>query len=108
MPRKKSKSQNWRRTRDYRIWRVKCIRRDKVCVVCGSRQNRHVHHLESGAYNPELRFDPDNGVVLCGHHHLGTFHGLYKGSTRKKTTKKDFIHFMKMIKQIKNETLLTH
>ena len=45
----------WRRTKEYRLWRIKVIRRDTKCVICGSRDNREAHHVANGAHHPELR-----------------------------------------------------
>jgi len=92
---------NWRQTRNYRIWRATVIRRDKVCQLCGSRQNRHAHHLNSGSYFPDKRFDEENGICLCRHCHLTNFHGLFMGSTRKKTTESDYDRFHKLYDNIK-------
>ena len=93
-------SKDWRRTRSYRLWRVKVIRRDKVCQTCGSRLNRHAHHLNSGSYFKEERFDTENGICLCRNCHLGKFHGMFMGSSRKKTTKKDFDRFDRLYQSI--------
>jgi len=86
-------SSNWRKTREYRVWRVKVIRRDKKCVVCGSIKDRQAHHLNSGSYFPDERFDVDNGVCLCKECHIN-FHTNFKNSFREKCTKKDFDNFM--------------
>jgi len=93
--------QDWRRSRNYRIWRIIVIRRDKVCQCCGTRKRRHVHHKFSASYFPELRFDPNNGVVLCERCHIHFFHLLFKGGTRKKCTEKDFNHFIEITKHYK-------
>ena len=47
--------QDWRRSRAYRIWRIAVIRRDKVCVVCQSRQHRHAHHIDSASILPRTK-----------------------------------------------------
>ena len=86
-------NQNWRKTRDYRLWRVTVIRRDKTCVCCGAHKHRQAHHLENGAHNPDLRFDPDNGVTLCRKCHTA-LHCMYKKSFRQKTTQDDFMNFL--------------
>ena len=84
--------QDWRKTREYRQWRVTVIRRDKTCVCCGSHKNRQAHHLEDGSHNPDIRFDPENGVTLCYKCHMA-LHTMYKKSYREKTTQDDFINF---------------
>jgi predicted restriction endonuclease len=95
-----SKSQDWRNTRDYRIWRAKIVRRDKRCVVCGSIKNRQAHHLNAGSYFPNDRFKIDNGVCLCSSCHI-QFHNNFKNSFREKCTKKDFLNFIDLVKYLK-------
>jgi 5-methylcytosine-specific restriction endonuclease McrA len=92
---------NWRKTKDYRVWRVKVIRRDGSCRICGSRKKRHAHHLESGAFNPSLRFDVSNGVTLCKACHTN-FHTNFKRSYRVKTTLYDFKNFQSLVKYLKD------
>ncbi len=86
---------NWRNTREYRLWRVHIIRRDKVCKICGSSQKREAHHLNHSTYFPDERFDVNNGVTLCRkcHTHL---HTTYKNSFREKCTKEDYEEFDKL------------
>jgi hypothetical protein len=54
----------WRRLR--RI----VIARDKVCTSCGSDETRQLHHVKPWATHPDLRFDPDNVVLLCKPCHI--------------------------------------
>ena len=91
---------DWRKTKDYRLWRVLVIRRDKVCQCCGSNKNRHAHHIEDGSHNAGLRFDVGNGITLCSGCH-SQFHTNYKHSYREKTTKKDLDNFMLLINHFK-------
>lgn len=91
---------NWRSTRDYRLWRVAIIRRDKVCQICESRQSRHAHHIESGAYNPELRYVTDNGVCLCSGCHI-QYHTNFNRSYRIKTTRYNFENFVSLMNYTK-------
>ena len=86
---------NWRASRDYRQWKVEVIRRDKVCVLCKTRNKRHAHHLNHATYFPEQRFDTENGICLCSkcHSHL---HNDYKRSTRAKCTKHDYNEYKKI------------
>ncbi len=91
---------SWRRTREYRVWRAIVIRRDKRCRMCGTIKHRQAHHLESGAYFPDKRFDPDNGVCLCRDCHLTLFHGLFMGGARKKTTRSHYERFARLWKKI--------
>jgi len=95
---------NWRHTRDYRIWKVKVIRRDSVCVICGSRKNRQAHHKKDGSYHAKTRFDVENGVTLCGGA-MSTchtqFHCSFKNSFREKCTDKDWDNFMDLVTYVK-------
>jgi predicted restriction endonuclease len=99
---KKNKKQNWRRSREYRIWRVKVIRRDKRCVICGSIKDRNAHHLNHATYFPEERFDVDNGVCLCRECHT-QFHTNFKRSFREKCTKYDFENFKCLVSYFKDK-----
>ncbi len=90
---------DWRRTRDYRIWRVTVIRRDVRCVICGSMKNRAAHHKNSGSYFPDERYIPSNGVTLCGKCHMN-FHNNFKRSYREKCTKYDFANFTVLSKYL--------
>jgi len=65
-----SSKQAWRKTKEYRMWKVAVVKRDKVCQCCGSKQNRHAHHIKHATYSPELRFDVDNGITLCKDCHM--------------------------------------
>ncbi len=78
---------NWRNTREYRVWRVSVVRRDKVCKCCGSIRNRHAHHVEHATYNIDKRFDVDNGVTLCSKCH-SVLHNKLAGGYRYKCEKK--------------------
>ena len=91
---------NWRNTREYRVWRVSVIRRDRCCVVCGSKQNRHAHHLNSGAYFKEDRYDISNGVCLCRDCHM-YYHTSYNRSYRVKCTKSQFDNFKELVGYLK-------
>ena len=83
----------WRNTRDYRIWHARVIRRDKQCVVCRSSKKRTAHHLNSGSYFKEERFDTSNGVCLCSECHTN-FHTNFKRSYRETCTGYDFDNFI--------------
>lgn len=60
----------------YAAFRRKVFARDKVCVVCGSKKDKRVHHLEGYSNNPDLRTDANNAVTLCEECHK-LFHSLY-------------------------------
>jgi len=84
---------SWRNTREYRIWRVQVIRRDKVCQICGSNQERNAHHLDSASYFADKRYLPNNGVTLCRQCHTN-FHTNFKRSYRTKCTEYDYNNFV--------------
>lgn len=88
---------SWRNSREYRIWRAIVIRRDKVCVICSNREGRHAHHIESAAYNVDLRFDPENGACLCSRCHI-EYHTNFNRSYRVKTTRYNFENFKSLMK----------
>lgn len=67
-----------RGTQKYMKWKLAVIKRDGfkcvrcgveqgyVCECCGSRILLHAHHIKPFSEHPELRYDVDNGVALCG------------------------------------------
>lgn len=52
-----------------RVWAREVLKRDGCCVRCGSTYNLTAHHVQSYADNPEMRFELENGVTLCGNCH---------------------------------------
>lgn len=88
-------SQKWRNTREYRIWRANVIRRDKRCIVCGARNHRQAHHINSAKYHKDQRFLVENGVTLCRKCHT-SLHCDMVGSFRMKCTEDDFNRFIKI------------
>lgn len=67
----------------FRHWRKSVLTRCPVCLRCGADTNLHVHHLKGAHEYPESRFDPLNGITLCGNCHV-EFHvtfGRRKGFT---------------------------
>ena len=101
MKNKSKKSQDWRRSKEYRIWRIKVIRRDKRCVICGSIKSRNAHHMDHATYFPDERFDVKNGVCLCRKCHT-QFHTNFKRSFRQKCTKYDFKNFVCLVEYFKD------
>jgi len=95
---------SWHSSREYRIWRAHIIRRDKVCAMCGSNNRRTAHHINSGSYFPDERYDIENGVCLCGKCHMN-FHCNFKRSYRTKCTKYDFENFKVLYKYIQDKTI---
>lgn len=59
------------RTMEDYEWAHEVKRRDNhTCQACGIRGvPMHAHHLESYAWNRELRLDLNNGITLCIHCH---------------------------------------
>jgi len=87
----------WRASKKYRQWRVTVIRRDKVCQICGSRNKRHAHHIESASYNKDLRFEVSNGICLCSKCHT-QYHTNFNRSYRIKTTRYNLENFKSLMK----------
>jgi len=94
------KSQHWRNTREYRIWRAQVIRRDKKCQICDSIKKRQAHHINSALYFPKERFDINNGICLCLECHK-QFHNNFKRSYRQKCTRYDLDNFLCLVKYFK-------
>jgi 5-methylcytosine-specific restriction endonuclease McrA len=40
--------------------------RDGKCMKCSSVYDLHAHHIKSFKDHPELRYDVNNGITLCG------------------------------------------
>jgi 5-methylcytosine-specific restriction endonuclease McrA len=51
-------------------WSFVVKNRDKKCLVCGTRNKLHAHHLLSKFNFPEHVFDLNNGVTLCSTCHM--------------------------------------
>jgi len=103
---KEVSDQDWRKDHRYRQWIVFCIRRDKVCQLCGSRKKRNVHHIKNGHNHPAYRFDPENGVTLCRDCHTA-FHCSYKKSFREKCGESDWYNFIEFINYTNSRKLDT-
>lgn len=78
----------------YGEFRRKVFARDRACVICGSKTNKVVHHLDGYSDNPEKRTDIDNAVTLCEVCHK-KFHSIYGYG---KNTKAQFKEFEKACK----------
>ena len=90
---------DWRRTREYRTWKVHVVRRDKRCMVCGTMKSRQAHHMNHATYFVNDRFDVDNGITLCHKCHI-QYHCNYHRSFRHKCTKYDFQNFLTLFDYI--------
>ncbi len=61
----------FRRSPAYQQWRIIVLERDKyTCQHCETTGGRLVvHHVKTFKIYPELRLEPDNGIVLCNDCH---------------------------------------
>ncbi len=50
-------------------WAKVIKKRDNSCVICGSTDKLHAHHIIQRATRPELSFILNNGIMLCDIHH---------------------------------------
>lgn len=71
-----------RKSEEYNNWRLEVLNKYSYkCLKCGNTNNLNVHHIENFSSNELLRFDINNGVVLCECCHLpkykDSFHNLY-------------------------------
>ncbi len=55
----------FRSTKEYVEWRSFILKRDKKCVLCGSKEKLEVDHIKSLALYPRLGLKKNNGRVLC-------------------------------------------
>lgn len=75
-----------RASREVAEWRKAVLARDQHhCVVCGSADRLHAHHIAPWADVPELRLVLENGITLCAECH-GEMHpesaGFVKAADR--------------------------
>ena len=83
-----------RNTPEYPIWRKAIYERDNhTCQCCGDDKghNLNAHHIANWADNPELRYDPDNGVTLCSTCHKA-FHKKYGYKNNNKNQLIEFLN----------------
>jgi len=60
-------------TDEYKSWRSSVLKRDdKTCQECNSTKNLEAHHIKSWKNFPELRYNIDNGIILCSECHYKT------------------------------------
>jgi len=72
-------NEGMRKSREYKQWRLLVKKRDNwACQICGETKENdieiHAHHIKSFADYPELMFDVDNGICLCGSCHMWIHH----------------------------------
>lgn len=61
-----SKDKRLRHSLKYFIWQQEVYKKDNcICRICGSKKDIVAHHLKLFSGFPELRFDVNNGIVLC-------------------------------------------
>lgn len=67
-----------RATYEYRTWRSAVFQRDSYTCQCCSHHggDLEAHHICNWKDNPELRYDIDNGITLCGECHT-KFHSKF-------------------------------
>jgi hypothetical protein len=53
----------------HQAWASLVKERDKKCTECGSVYDLHAHHIKQYKSHPELRYDVNNGITLCGNCH---------------------------------------
>lgn len=71
-----------RHTPEGEKWRADVLIRDNgICQCCGSNKSLNVHHIYNFVNNLNLRYNIDNGIVLCEKCHgmtiKGSFHNVY-------------------------------
>lgn len=79
-----------RDTPAYHEWREKVLKKYRKCVICGTKQNLHCHHIVPFSVNRWKRYSVSNGIVLCEHHH-SLYHSEYDISECNNKTLKKFI-----------------
>lgn len=67
-----------RKCPEYLTWRDSVFRRDNwLCQKCFVKGGKlEAHHIENFSSKEDLRFNVDNGITFCKHHHR-EFHKMY-------------------------------
>ncbi len=52
-------------SREWQRLRYQTLKRDRQCVLCGSKENLHCDHIKPRSKYPELALDPENLQTLC-------------------------------------------
>lgn len=63
----------------HHYWRLQVLEKDhRTCRRCGTTEFPEAHHVEAWSQEPDLRYDPENGAVLCYECHklYHKLHGL--------------------------------
>lgn len=77
-----SETHKARYTPEGKQWQMCVLKRDNYsCQCCGRSTNLNIHHIYNFVNNAELRYNIDNGIVLCEDCHSmvkrGAFHYIY-------------------------------
>lgn len=99
------KMENGRRSIKAREWALAVFERDKKCVNCGAIKDLNSHHVKDWNKYPKLRFDLNNGKVLCRSCHA-IEHGKKKCNFLKNG--KPWINGKKMSKQHCKKLSIAH
>ena len=76
-PRKLRTSGEWRRTQEFRDWRINVRKEwDYVCAITGKKGDLDTHHLYNGTLYENHRYNPDNGILIDTYYHK-LFHDTY-------------------------------
>lgn len=60
------KTSDYRRTKQYRVWRTSVLKRDNhSCRHCGRKEKLQAHHIKSFAKYVKQRYQRSNGLTLC-------------------------------------------
>ena len=54
---------------EFKVMKPAVLDRDKVCVLCGSEHNPHIHHWDNSGQSKNCNNSLDNLAVLCGDCH---------------------------------------
>lgn len=70
----------FRRTKQYRVWRLNVFNRDNhQCQHCGSEEDIQAHHIKPFASHVKLRFVVSNGLTLCNACHKAEHKRMKQG-----------------------------
>lgn len=70
----------FRRTKQYRVWRVSVFERDKgMCQHCGSSEGIQAHHIKPFSTHIKLRYKVSNGLTLCNSCHRAEHKRMKQG-----------------------------
>lgn len=87
MSAKRKKKNNIRFSRRYFLWRKLVLKRDGYVCACGSKKRLHAHHIKLWEKYPKLRFDVENGRIVCYECHK-KIHPFMQGYEKKPLKKK--------------------